>query len=333
MITRRSVLQFPLVLLLGPLARHARAQEAAPALVARYRDSSRRGRPFAKDPCVVWFRGRYWMYYSLPPYEDERRTQGWGIGIATSPDCRHWTKAGEMAAAASYETAGFCAPGAVVIRGELHLFYQTYGLAKSDAVCHAVSSDGLTFDRNPSNPVLRAKGAWNCGRAIDAEPFVDGDRLLLYAATRDPEFRRQMVFGAEAPLGSRFRPEDLRQLADRPLLPPELPWEKDCIEAPTVIRHGGKLFMFYAGGYNNEPQQIGCAVSSDGVNWKRVSEKPLLAHGAPGTWNSSESGHPGVVRLRDGRTFLFFQGNPDKGTTWELAAIELGWRSGRPVLK
>ena len=27
------------------------------------------GRPFSKDPAVVKFKGKYWLYYSIPPYE------------------------------------------------------------------------------------------------------------------------------------------------------------------------------------------------------------------------------------------------------------------------
>ena len=52
-----------------------------------------------------------------------------------------------------------------------------------------------------------------------------------------------------------------------------------------------------------------------------------------GDWNSSESGHPGGAADPDGRTHLFFQGNPDQGRTWWLAAVELGWTGGRPVLR
>ena len=48
--------------------------------------------------------------------------------------------------------------------------------------------------------------------------------------------------------------------------------------------------MFYASGYNNNPQQIGVATSADGVNWTRLFHEPLLTNGAPGEWNSSESG-------------------------------------------
>ena len=62
--------------------------------------------------------------------------------------------------------------------------------------------------------------------------------------------------------------------------------------------------MFYAGAYNNAPQQIGVAVSEDGLNWKRLSEEPFLRNGKPGEWNSSESGHPHLFTDLE-RTDLF----------------------------
>lgn len=35
----------------------------------------------------------------------------------------------------------------------------------------------------------------------------------------------------------------------------ELDWEGKCIEAAAMHKRDGKLYMFYAGAYNNEPQQ------------------------------------------------------------------------------
>lgn len=114
---------------------------------------------------------------------------------------------------------------------------------------------------------------------------------------------------------------------------PELDWEKNCIEAPTLTEHDGKLWMFYAGGYNNEPQQIGAAWSTDGFGWHRLSEQPLLPNGAPGSWNSSESGHPGIFAdPQSGRTFLFYQGNNDGCQSWYLSKVEIIWRDGKPQL-
>ncbi|WP_369062334.1 family 43 glycosylhydrolase [Caulobacter sp. 73W] len=327
-------------LLAAPRVSLARAPAPKEAkLFTKYSDTSRIGQPYAKDPSVVRFGGRFLMYYSIPPARDNKQgadgfPTGWAIGIAQSRDLRKWSKVGEVLPVQEVERNGIAAPGAIVIGGKVHLFYQTYGNGRRDAICHAVSGDGLTFDRDPGNPVFRpTDAAWSAGRAIDAEAFVHGDRLLLYYATRDPEMKVQKIGVAAAPLNSKFTAGDFTNLSkDGPALEPQLDWERKCIEAPSIIRRGDKLYMFYAGGYNNEPQQVGVAVSTDGVNWKRVSDRPLLADGPPGSWNDSESGHPCIFEYR-GRTLLFFQGNPDRGKTWTLAATEIGWGKTGPYLK
>ena len=78
----------------------------------RYADTSR-GRPFSKDPAVVWFRDRYLMYYSMPPHGDGREGDGWAIGIAESRDLARWQRCGEMLPAQAPERKGLCAPGAM----------------------------------------------------------------------------------------------------------------------------------------------------------------------------------------------------------------------------
>ncbi len=303
-------------------------------------DKSRLGRPYSKDPSVVRFQGRYLMYFSIPPYEPEHAPRnaapGWGIGIAESRDMLHWKKVGEILPTPDTEEAkGICAPGARILEGKVHLFYQTYGNGPKDSICHAVSSDGIHFQRNPTNPIFRPEGAWTVGRAIDAEVFPHNDKLYLYYATRDPAMKIQMVGMAEAPLRSDYGRSRWKHLnGSGPLLKPELPWERDCIEAPTICRHGETLYMFYAGGYNNAPQQIGCATSKDGLHWTRISKEPLLANGKPDEWNSSESGHPGVFVDDDGQTYLFYQGNSDRGKTWLLSRKRVVWsREGVPSLE
>jgi beta-1,2-mannobiose phosphorylase / 1,2-beta-oligomannan phosphorylase len=58
----------------------------------------------------------------------------------------------------------------------------------------------------------------------------------------------------------------------------------------------------------------------------------LLPNGPPGSWNSSESGHPGVFNDADGKTYLFYQGNNDKGATWYLSKVRIDWKNGVPVV-
>lgn len=297
-----------------------------------FEDTSRFGQPFTKDPSVIKYGGRYLMYYSIPavPKSPDKL---WSVGIAESRDLQSWRKVGELLPAPGAESKGIAAPGAIVIRGQVHLFYQTYGNGREDAICHAVSDDGVTFTRDASNPIFRPTGAWNAGRAIDAEVVLWRGRALLYYATRDPQMDRQLLGVAAAPADSDFSRATWTDLSlDGPILAPTLPWEQKCIEAASICVRDGRLVMFYAGAYNNVPQQIGVATSTDGVKWERLSNEPLLRHGPPGSWNSSESGHPGVFVDDDGSTHLFYQGNNTKGKTWSIARQRIDWRDGAPIL-
>ena len=316
----------------GPAA-HEEAKPMNPRM--KWGDSDRLGRPFAKDPSVIRFGGRYLLYYSTAPYTKERRppgleAEGWAIGIAESRDLVRWTKIGEVLPAHDYERQGLVNGRIILLDGKLHLFYNTYGNGRRDAICHDTTTDGLRFVRNATNPIVRAQGAWNCGRGIDCDVLEHGDKLLLYYATRDPSMKVQMLVVAGADRRSDFGRAAWTQLLDAPVLKPELPWEKRCIEAPSLLTRDGTICLFYGGGYNNDPQQIGCATSTDGLHFTRLFREPLLPNGKPGTWNASESGHPGLFVDDDGQTYMFFQANNDRGHTWYLSWVKIGWGDGVP---
>lgn len=84
-------------------------------------DTTRVGVPFAKDPHVVKFGGRYLLYYSIPPYKDRSNPiKGWGIGIAESSDLTSWKKIGEITPDGEPEKKGLAAPCALVIGAKVH---------------------------------------------------------------------------------------------------------------------------------------------------------------------------------------------------------------------
>lgn len=160
-----------------------------------YGDTVRTGVPFSKDPHVIWFQGQYLMYYSVPGFTDKTGIQhGWGVAIAKSADLVNWKRVGEVNTdpGAEYESKGFAAPCALVVGDTVHLFYQTYGNGRNDAICHAWSINGVSFTRNKTNPIFKPGGDWNCGRAIDAEVIRFQDKYFLYYATRDTAFKIQM---------------------------------------------------------------------------------------------------------------------------------------------
>jgi predicted GH43/DUF377 family glycosyl hydrolase len=331
MITHRAALKTSILATLGIAFSLAAISGAEITEKMRWTDTSR-GKSIAKDPSVVHFKDRYLMYYSLPPFDDKRPGDGWAIGIAESRNLSDWNKVGELLPSQPCEHNGLAAPGAWIRDGKVHIFYCTYGNWEKDAICHAWSDDGITFTSDSSNPIFAPSGEWTSGRAIDPEVFPVGDRLLLFFATRDPEMKVQMLGVASAPLDSDFSRAHWKQLVNGPILKPQRPWERRCIEAPTLLRRGDTLWMFYAGGYNNEPQQIGVATSIDGLTWSRLSDQPLVPNGQPGSWNSSESGHPAVLVDLGGRTHLFFQGNQNNGRSWYLSKLSVEWVVGRPVI-
>lgn len=315
------------LLVMGAFLLHCfNSHSQSPAMY--FTDNGSPGKSLAKDPKVIFFKDRYLMYYSI----NGGSFPDWHIGIAASKDLTNWQKVGEINPGAEYEKKGLCAPGALVKDGKVHLFYQTYGNGPKDAICHAVSEDGIQFKRNLTNPIFSPTGKWTCGRAIDAEVVEFNNQYFLYFATRDSAFKIQMQGVAATPLHSSFNRNEWKQLTDYSILTPELPWEKNCIEAASCIKRGKYLYMFYAGGYNNEPQQISVARSKDGIHWTRLSNEPLLKNGKPGSWNESESGHPDIFKDTDGKTWLFFQGNKDKGKSWYLSKLPVNWEKGNPVM-
>jgi beta-xylosidase len=301
---------------------------ASPAML--WGDTSRYGHPYAKDPSVIRLGDRYLLYCSLPPYGDKRPNDGWRIGIAESRDLISWNKIAELVPENDAEKKGICAPDAMLLDGKVHLFYQTYGNGPKDAICLAISENGVDFVRHPENPIFHPTGEWSVGRAIDANAIEHEGRVFLYFATRDPAMKVQMIGAAAAPRDSNFGRQAWTPLGNGPVFKPELAWEKQCIEAPSVCKRDGVFYLFYAGAYNNEPQQIGVASSVDGITWKRLSDEPLLCNGKSGEWNSSESGHPGFFLDRDGQSYLFYQGNADHGKSWLLSWKKLRWEDGRP---
>ena len=298
------------------------------------------GKPFAKDPSVIRHNGRYLMYYSAcRKHESTRqgdvpgtRVGKWCCAVAESTDLVNWRRVGDVVVEGAPFQDGWIAPGVRKIDGKIHLFAQSPvpgavmpNQFMNQAIWHATSDDGIRFKFAAGNPVFTSKGVWNTGRAIDAEIWKAGDKLILAYASRDKATGRRQVIGlASAPLGSDYGGDKWTELSlHEPLLSPDRPWEMNCVEAATVVKHKGIWYMFYAGAFNHERQQIGLAWSEDGVHFKRWRDTPVLTHGPEGSWNAWESGHPGVFQDDDGQIYLFFQGKATLRGCYRLSCLKV----------
>jgi len=135
---------------------------------------------------------------------------------------------------------------------------------------------GLAPLARPSAPPGPAAAAAPAANAAAQKPSPPGESQKVAAmptpkmyfgdATRDPTMKTQMLALAAGHGRSRtparvadrmsdFGRAAWKQVGDGPVLKPERPWETRCIEAPSVVRRDGTLYLFYGGGYNNDPQQ------------------------------------------------------------------------------
>ena len=322
------------------------AQAAKPRKVVleplpmHYGDSSRTADPFAKDPTVIRKGNHYLMYYSIRAFSEDRRPDplepgqgGWHAGIATSKDRVHWTRVGDIDVRDSHgqRVWGVVAPCVKRFGGKIHLFYQHKWEGASNSnnnIWHAVSRDGIHFTNTCDRPIFVPDAPWCTDRSIDAEIYRVKDSLILLFATRDKEMKVQMLGMARAPYRSDYGPDKWTHVTtEAPLMKPDYEWEGHCIEAPTVIRHKGIWYLFYAGAYNHEHQQIGLATSKDGIHFQRIEPDGLLFRaGEEGTWNHGESGHPGVFRDRNGKVYLFFQGKASLEADYFLSVCRVRFR-------
>ena len=73
--------------------------------------------------------------------------------------------------------------------------------------------------------------------------------------------------------------------------------------------------------------------ANDGRTFEKLFlDQPFIPKGEEGAFNASESGHPYAFADEDGRVWLFYQGSPDRGKTWYLSRLEIGFREGKPYV-
>ena len=107
------------------------------------------------------------------------------------------------------------------------------------------------------------------------------------------------------------------------ILRPELDWEQECIEAAAAMVRMARYTCFMPVHIITAPQQISVAVSSDGIHFERMSDRPFLENGGPGSWNECESGHPYVLLMMTTEFICFTR----EITTKENRGIFPEWKS------
>lgn len=111
------------------------------------------------------------------------------------------------------------------------------------------------------------------------------------------------------------------RVSNNPVFEPTYVYEGYSVMNPYVLRDEkrGVFRMWYACGETYEPNRIGYAESTDGINWERSPLNPIFEHGTD--WEKDRIGGCEVHQLPDGRYIMFYIGYSDINTAAIGAAI------------
>jgi beta-xylosidase len=224
------------------------------------------------DPCVVAAAGAWWAYGT--------QAGGRNVPVLRSADLRLWEPAGDaLPALPAWARAGRTWSPAVLPRAGGYVLYPVLWEPRSGRQCI-----GLFTGPAPAGPFTdRAGGPFilqaSRGGSIDPSPFVDDDgTAYLFWKSDDNALRRPPSLW-----GQRLRADGLELEGDPvALLRHDRAWEEPLIEAPAVVRAGGRYYLFYsANWWESERYCIGYATAGSplGPYRKATRNGPWVASG------------------------------------------------------
>jgi predicted GH43/DUF377 family glycosyl hydrolase len=195
-----------------------------------------------------------------------------------------------------------------------------FGVAGTDAQNAASTAAG--WEKYSGNPVLGG----NYGTCFDISVLKESDGYRMWFSWRP----KASVASVASKDGFHWSTPQISLAPDK-----ASGWEDD-INRPVVINQGGEYRMWYTG-QAKEHSAIGYATSTDGVMWKRMSEKPVLSADQP--WEKVAVMCPDVIWDEESRLYrMWYSG----GEQYEPDAIGyatspdgMSWTKyeGNPIFK
>jgi predicted GH43/DUF377 family glycosyl hydrolase len=201
-----------------------------------------------EDPRLVEIDGKFYLTYTGYNKKDAQ------LCLATSTDLVHWERKGVIVPAnkgnwnVKWTKSGAILPSK--INGRYWMYFLGTSADGNDQTGLASSTDLLHWTEETKTPVLPVRSGKFDSRVVEPgpAPFITRDGIvLIYNAADDHLVYRTAV--------AVFDPKDPRKLisrSERPLLQPELEWEKvgqvpNVIFVEGMVRDHGRYLLYYGG--------------------------------------------------------------------------------------
>jgi predicted GH43/DUF377 family glycosyl hydrolase len=213
--------------------------------------------------------------------------------------------------------AEYVYPGSVIYNDTTYHIWYTGGIDNDTSrIGHATSPDGVTWTKDPNNPVLDVgpNGTWDESSMFGGGALViDSIFHLWYTG------HTGLVNNANFLIGHATSTDGVTWTKDtnNPVLDvgPDGEWDDTWISAGSVVYDGSEYHMWYsAWNGGSESVRIGHATSSDAVTWTKDANNPVLTYEAA-KWDYPRVDFPAVVF--DGTSYhMWYSGG--EYTAWQI---------------
>ena len=164
---------------------------------------------------------------------------------------------------------------------------------------YAFSPDGMNWTKHP-NPVMNVgiSSEWDNGFLEGPSVIKDGDVYKMWYCGYDAIVDGNGTDGL-ANIGYATSQDGIiwTKYENNPVLSTgENAWDSVFAQDPHVIKENDMYYMWYGGNdVDSYGQKVGYAWSSDGINWTKYNDNPVLVNGTPGEWDANTASFPSIL--------------------------------------
>ena len=251
------------------------------------------------------------------------------VGYAVSPDGLRWTRHPDNPIMApgplGSPEANFVYPPYVLFDGEqFRMWYSAHDFEEW-SINYASSADGVTWERYPGNPLMRAAhdGRWDENFISEPSVMWNGQRFEMWYNGGSERTSTLRVGYAWSEDGLAWhKPEPDEWMVD---VGPLGAWDDFSVARVHVLYDGERYQMFYEGHDGNAHMswRVGYAWSEDGMTWHKDPSNPIVDMGPSGEFDDSTVSEPYVIF--DGETYRLYYSAYDGGK------YRIGLATARPI--
>ena len=166
---------------------------------------------------------------------------------------------------------------------------------------YAYSPDGIIWTKYSGNPVLVAgnNSSWYNTFVSSPSVLLEGGVYKMWFTAADLVINSQPTDG-KGNIGHATSTDGINwTVYPAPVLiaGDQANWDAASIAEPSVLKVGSTYHMFYSAldQWTVENFQVGYASSTDGINWIKSTQNPVLQIGNNIQWDRFWASHPGVI--------------------------------------